>query len=89
MDWHPIETAPHDEFVFLLGGKPDENCDWADNKGYPPVVVGRYHGPEKIYDRELEVLIETQAWRWASYDSGFYGYWYSPTHWASLPTNLG
>lgn len=72
-EWQPIETAPKDgTFVLLCGGTGDYSSDrgWP----FPPVVVAQWVN-----------LPLHKHWRYASYDSGYYGEVENPTHWMPLP----
>ena len=68
--WSDIASAPKDgTWVLLKGGEPDEDYDFDAPK--PPCVVARW------------VALHPTGGRWyfASYDSGYYGKWFDPTHW--------
>lgn len=70
MNWETIETAPKDgSWVMLKGGTIDYG--W-DGEGQPPFVVAQWGAPRRL------------CWQFAWYDSGYYGEYESPTHWAVI-----
>ena len=75
-EWQPIETAPKDGTrVLLFGGEQEVWKSQRDSKA-GPMVVGWADGTE----------YGEQAWRFCTYDSGFYGRLDTqPTHWMPLP----
>lgn len=74
MTWQPIETAPKDgTWIMLTGG--DIVYRW-DGESKPPVVCAQAYRPEP------------NSWQFAWYDSGFYGEYVGPTHWAPIPDLL-
>ena len=83
MIWQPIKTAPKDGTVILLrGGKID-----------PLYVDSAPDGMEHLYERPVtgwwqdvhEFVCGDASWRYCLYDSGIYGEYEEPTHWAPIP----
>lgn len=73
MEWKTIGSAPKEHiFILLSGGKPGDQS-YEEEDGVPPMVVGWWDANREI-------------WRFCSYDSGVYGEWEDPTHWAELPS---
>ncbi len=73
MDWKPIETAPKDMWVLIRGGDFEFDEDDAVCNGRPPCLVAI------LEDSKYGI------WRFASYDSGYYGQCHEPAEWRELP----
>lgn len=92
--WQPIKTAPRDRFILIRGGSPDSGWDGGSYEGEPynayvvksnPHLAGvpQFFPPCVVAKFECQKG-EMQFWRFASYDSGFYGLWENPAEWCDL-----
>jgi hypothetical protein len=74
INWQPIETAPKDGTAILVYGA--DPCVYADDYGCrAPYFVAYWDNSDT----------DEPIWRYASYDGGYYGACYKPTHWMPLP----
>lgn len=72
--WRTIESAPKDgSWILLTGGEIYYGWDPPDeDDDKPPMVVAQW-------------VKDGEGWQFAWYDSGYYGEYENPTHWAPLP----
>jgi hypothetical protein len=81
--WQPIATAPRDgTWLLIAGGEP--GYGWDESEFVPPAVVACWGAEEQVAIND-EHSPGADAWRFAVYDSGYYGLWENPTHWMPLP----
>lgn len=75
IDWRPIDAIPDElkdgRWLLLSGGHIDYG--W-DGDSEPPAVVAQF----------LPRALPEPSWQFAWYDSGYYGEYREPTHFAEL-----